>query len=65
MLIKLIVLVCLNNTVHMNIENKHIGHKYLEKLIMFGLGIPYWIHHKFMSQKRVLELVILLFKSKS
>ena len=45
-LIKLIIPVCLNNTVHMNTENMHIGHKYLEKLIMLGLGTPYWIHHK-------------------
>ena len=41
MLIKLIILVFLNNTVHMNTENMDIGHKYLEKLIMLGLGTPY------------------------
>ena len=51
MLIRVIILVCLNNTVHMNIENLHIGHKYLEKLIMLRVGKPYWIHHKFKSQK--------------
>ena len=46
-LIKLIILVFLNNTAHMNTENMHIGHKYLKKLIMLGLGTSYWIYHNF------------------
>ena len=47
MLIKLIILVCLSGTVHMNTENMHIGNKYLEKLIKLWLGTPYWIYHNF------------------
>ena len=47
MLIRLIILVFLNNIVHMNTENMHISHKYLENMIMIGLGAPYWIYHYF------------------
>ena len=46
-LIKLIILVFLNNVVHLNTENMHIGHKYLENLFMLGLGTPCWIYHNF------------------
>ena len=46
-LIKLIILVCLKNIIHTNTKNMHIGHKYLEKLIMLGLGTPYWIYLNF------------------
>ena len=35
----------------MNTGNSHIGHQYLEKPIMLGVRTPYWIHHKFKSQK--------------
>ena len=63
-LIKLIILVFLNSTVQIITKNLNIGHWYLEKLIMLGLGTPYLIHHNF-SLKRVLELVILLLKVKS
>ena len=64
MLIRLIILVSLNNTVQLITKNMHIVHQYLEKLIMLKLGTSYWIHHN-LSFKKVLELVRLLFKAKS
>ena len=64
MLIRLIILVYLNNTIQMITKNLHICHQYRKKPIILGLGTPYWIHRN-LDLKRVLELVRLLFKEKS